>query len=561
MVGAGGIGCELLKDIVLLGVSEIHVVDLDTIDLSNLNRQFLFGREHIKKPKALVAKETAMGINPHVNIVAYHANIMDKPFNIKWFRSFGVVYNALDNLEARRHVNRMCLAADVPLIESGTAGFNGQVQVIVPGKTECYDCYPKPVTKTFPVCTIRSTPSQPVHCIVWAKSYLFNQLFEATEEEEELQAEASEDPEEVAKLQREANELRSLKDTIFEDGFAAKMFDKVFYTDIERLRSMDSMWKARSRPVSIKYEELEHRASSVTAQVVEIDQKVWSLEENFYVLNYSLDRLQKRLKELRAHSTNAGISFDKDDKDTLDFVAAAANIRSVIFSIPLKSEFEVKQIAGNIIPAIATTNAIIAGICVLQSLFVLNDKTDQAGNVFLSRLPERVFNTEKLQPPRPGCVVSGVARAVVKADPHKLTLGTLIDKLLKLDLGYSEDLSVVTDELLYDPDFDDNLERTLADLRITDGSFITIIDEEENGKVNLELYIESSSEEPYLLTERPAIPQKPALEDVGQKRKHSPDEVANGVSKKLKLKQPDDTGEIDDLILIDDEDDGLEIID
>ena len=54
MIGAGGIGCELLKNLVLTGFGEVHIVDLDTIDLSNLNRQFLFRREHIKKPKALV---------------------------------------------------------------------------------------------------------------------------------------------------------------------------------------------------------------------------------------------------------------------------------------------------------------------------------------------------------------------------------------------------------------------------------------------------------------------------------------------------------------------------
>ena len=54
MVGAGGIGCELLKNLVLTGYGEVHIVDLDTIDLSNLNRQFLFRHEHIKKSKALV---------------------------------------------------------------------------------------------------------------------------------------------------------------------------------------------------------------------------------------------------------------------------------------------------------------------------------------------------------------------------------------------------------------------------------------------------------------------------------------------------------------------------
>lgn len=56
LVGAGGIGCELLKNLVLTGFGEIHIIDLDTIDLSNLNRQFLFRHEHIKKPKALVRR-------------------------------------------------------------------------------------------------------------------------------------------------------------------------------------------------------------------------------------------------------------------------------------------------------------------------------------------------------------------------------------------------------------------------------------------------------------------------------------------------------------------------
>jgi ubiquitin-like 1-activating enzyme E1 B len=67
---------------------------------------------------------------PSAKLEAYHANIKDAQFNVDWFATFDVVFNALDNLDARRHVNRMCLAANVPLIESGTTGFNGQVQVI-----------------------------------------------------------------------------------------------------------------------------------------------------------------------------------------------------------------------------------------------------------------------------------------------------------------------------------------------------------------------------------------------------------------------------------------------
>lgn len=173
MVGAGGIGCELLKNLVLGGFGFVQVIDLDTIDLSNLNRQFLFQRKHIKSSKAHIAVETARSFNPEVKLESTHGNIKDPKFDVAFFKSFDIVLNALDNLDARRHVNMLCIYANVPLVESGTTGYLGQVQVIVKDKTECYDCTPKPMPKTFPVCTIRSTPSTPIHCIVWAKNYLF----------------------------------------------------------------------------------------------------------------------------------------------------------------------------------------------------------------------------------------------------------------------------------------------------------------------------------------------------------------------------------------------------
>lgn len=77
-----------------------------------------------------MAKESASKFNPLVKLEAHHANIKDPQFNLDFFQSFTLVFNALDNLDARRYVNRMCLAAGVPLIESGTTGFNGQVQII-----------------------------------------------------------------------------------------------------------------------------------------------------------------------------------------------------------------------------------------------------------------------------------------------------------------------------------------------------------------------------------------------------------------------------------------------
>ncbi len=391
MVGAGGIGCELLKNLVLTGYREVHIVDLDTIDLSNLNRQFLFRQEHIKKSKALVAKEAAQKFNPNVKIVAHHANIKDTQFNVEWFRGFRIVFNALDNLEARRHVNRMCLAADVPLIESGTTGFNGQVQVIKKGVTACYDCTTKEVPKSFPVCTIRSTPSQPIHCIVWGKSYLLNEIFGASEDQGALDnTESIDNAKEIAELKKEAEELRKIRESVGTDNFAQMLFEKVFDADINWLRSMEDMWQSRKPPEPLKYKEVMTRASEAIAAKNSIlldDQRAWSLEENLVVFIDSLDRLSKTMAKLKkTHGTINGasqpiITFDKDDIDTLDFVTASANIRSHIFGIDKKSRFDIKQMAGNIIPAIATTNAIVAGLCVLESFKVLKGQYDQAQEV------------------------------------------------------------------------------------------------------------------------------------------------------------------------------------
>ena len=114
MVGAGGIGCEILKNLVMMGFKSIELIDLDTIDVSNLNRQFLFRPQHVGQPKANVAAAAVMEFNADVAITAHYANIKDEKFNISYFKSFSIVLNALDNVEARKHVNRMCLAAKVP---------------------------------------------------------------------------------------------------------------------------------------------------------------------------------------------------------------------------------------------------------------------------------------------------------------------------------------------------------------------------------------------------------------------------------------------------------------
>ncbi|KAF2719123.1 hypothetical protein K431DRAFT_273281 [Polychaeton citri CBS 116435] len=540
LIGAGGIGCELLKNLVCSGFgtgiepasqtspnskpATIVVIDLDTIDVSNLNRQFLFRKQHIKKPKAFVAKDTASQFNPHSNIEAHHASIFDNEFDVSFFESFDLVFNALDNLAARRHVNRMCLAANVPLIESGTTGFNGQVQAIKKGVTECYDCNEKPVQKSFPICTIRSTPSQPIHCIVWAKSYLFPELFGTSEEDSaDVTVTETDNAEEVAKLREEAQALKKIKSVMGSSDFAQAVFDKVFYGDIERLRSMPEMWKGKRRPEPLKFEIMKGDADLVKKgqALATKDQQSWSLEENLAVFCYSLDTLSSRTQ-----GGETVIEFDKDDKDTLDFVASAANLRSFVFGIPLNSEWEIKQMAGNIIPAIATSNALTAGLCILESYKILRStlpefhsshnhattngsapkKPNHTGAVpknhdgplggakwvFLaSKNVERMLMSQALATPKPDCPVCSPAYAkLCVPSTGSQTLQDLVN-LIQHKTGF-EDFSITTDlGMIYDPDLEDNLSKPLAEIDIRTGSnsFITITDGADDPKVDLMLSV------------------------------------------------------------------------
>ncbi|KAJ6666203.1 hypothetical protein lerEdw1_001108 [Lerista edwardsae] len=447
VVGAGGIGCELLKNLVLTGFSSIDVIDLDTIDVSNLNRQFLFQKKHVGRSKAQVAKESVLQFHPEANIIAYHDSVMNPDYNVEFFRQFTLVMNALDNRAARNHVNRMCLAADIPLIESGTAGYLGQVTVIKKGVTECYECHPKPTQKTFPGCTIRNTPSEPIHCIVWAK-YLFNQLFGEEDADQEVSPDradpeaAWESPEAEARSRAstEDGDIKrvSTKEWAKSTGYdPVKLFTKLFKDDIRYLLMMDKLWKKRTPPMPLDWNEIQNQENSTSDQQTESplglkDQQVLDVKSYARLFSKSIETLRAQLAE---KGDGAELVWDKDDPSAMDFVTSAANLRMHIFSMSMKSRFDIKSMAGNIIPAIATTNAIIAGLIVLEGLKILSGKIDQCRAIFLNKQPnprKKLLVPCALDPPNPNCYVcANKPEVTVKLNVHKVTVLTLQDKIVK----------------------------------------------------------------------------------------------------------------------------------
>ncbi|GMM50821.1 E1 ubiquitin-activating protein [Starmerella bacillaris] len=486
LVGAGGIGCELVKDLVLAGFGEIHMIDLDTIDLSNLNRQFLFNRKHVKQSKAEVAAEVASGFNPDVHIVPYVENVITSPtFSVKFFQSFQIVFNALDNAEARRHVNKMCVTTGVPLIDCGSAGFEGQVQVIIPNKSECYDCRSHPTPKSFPVCTIRSTPSQPIHCVVWSKSFLFNLLFGPEQEQDPVfegeDQENSAEKQEIADLEKESHELSDLRRSIESPDFMNRLVDKVYKADVERLLMASKMFQETGRELPKPLQVEVDQCPPVDPSSLD-EHQVWSLEDSMGVLKFTVNNLITRVR----NGETSGIEFDKDDDDTMNFVAAATILRSSIFNIVQESKFKLKQIAGNIIAAVATTNAIVSGFGVIEALKIAAGLSDYYRDVDIYKDAKTCVIGDKLHDKNPECVVCGTARTTLKASPSS-KLEDFVNEVLKNKLGYDE-VSLVADKLIYDPEFEDQLNKSLKDLNLID-KFVTVVDEDDR-KVNLEIYID-----------------------------------------------------------------------
>ncbi|KAF8469014.1 putative NEDD8 activating enzyme [Kalaharituber pfeilii] len=176
VIGAGGLGCEILKNLALSGFKDIHVIDMDTIDISNLNRQFLFREDDVGKPKAEVAAAYVMKRVKSVKITPYYGAIQDKGED--YYMQFNIVVCGLDSVEARRWINSTLVEmVDMnnpdslkPLIDGGTEGFKGQSRVILPTVTSCYECSLDMLTPptAVPLCTLASIPRQPAHCIEWA---------------------------------------------------------------------------------------------------------------------------------------------------------------------------------------------------------------------------------------------------------------------------------------------------------------------------------------------------------------------------------------------------------
>ena len=180
LVGAGGIGCEMLKNWATIGLGtgpkgKIRVTDMDQIEKSNLNRQFLFRSMDVGKLKSDCASAAVQAMNPQLSgkIVTLCDRVgSDEEF---WEELDGVT-SALDNADAGTYVDHRCVLFQKPLLESETFGTKGNSQAILPHVTESYSSSQDLPEKSFPMCTLKSFPNHIEHTIAWSRD-LFQTYF------------------------------------------------------------------------------------------------------------------------------------------------------------------------------------------------------------------------------------------------------------------------------------------------------------------------------------------------------------------------------------------------
>ncbi|ANQ06738.1 Ubiquitin-activating enzyme [Plasmodium coatneyi] len=194
VVGCGGLGNEVVKNLIHLNVKHITIVDHDTVEVSNLSRQFFFTCDDIGRSKAVVIEEKVKERYPYIHITSFVQNV--ESFDTEFFEKFDFVMGCLDNISSRMYLNNVVftLRKDVIYIDGGVEGLRGSVKIVDRGRHfACVQCTVGNYAtggdqlnnrwdddlaegETVPVCSIAGRPTNFTHCVLHAMHVAFEQI-------------------------------------------------------------------------------------------------------------------------------------------------------------------------------------------------------------------------------------------------------------------------------------------------------------------------------------------------------------------------------------------------
>jgi ubiquitin-activating enzyme E1 len=405
VVGAGAIGCELMKNLSMMGIGKVTITDMDIIEKSNLNRQFLFGHQDIKKFKSDAVKDAIFEMNPEIEVISHKNKICDETLNIynnNFFDKVTCTLTALDNVDARLFVDELSIEHNKPMIDSGTLGTKCNTQVILPSLTTSYGSTRDPPGETIPMCTLKNFPHLIEHCIQYSRSmfegFFVNapkNLMRYKNNPEEFKnmtpSELSEIIDDIIFIHE--NSVVHNKECI---NFAYNLWHEQFRDQIIHLIEKypensvtdegDKFWSGNKQ-----FPTVGEFSDTLSIDFIESVANLWA--DVFKFKHVSRKQVIKSIKHLTPPEIKPAkneieskeepkklpniedinydvniLDFEKDDDTNfhIDFVSSMTNLRAMNYKIPVKNKFEIKGIAGKIIPAMITTTSLVGGLVTLE---------------------------------------------------------------------------------------------------------------------------------------------------------------------------------------------------
>ncbi|XP_052043273.1 ubiquitin-like modifier-activating enzyme 7 isoform X1 [Apodemus sylvaticus] len=423
-VGAGAIGCEMLKGLALVGLGlrahggVVTVADMDHIERSNLSRQFLFRPEDVGRPKAEVAAAAARHLNPDLQVTSQTHPLdptTEDIYDDSFFSRVDGVVAALDSFQARHYVAARCTHYLKPLLEAGTQGTRGSASVFVPYVTEAYRGPASAASEDapYPVCTVRHFPSTVEHSLQWAQNE-FEELFRQSAETINRYQQTGTSLLDTDRtgtldlLKQVMGVLRTRPQTWRDCVVWALGHWQLCFRDsiVELLRNFPSdkvledgtlFWSgSKMCPQPLQFDpnqdmhflyvlaaanlyarmhgllgsQSQPALRKLLKQLLESD----STPQNLFSAELGqeqLKELQETLDDWRKGPPLKPVMFGKDDdsdfiKVHVNFVVAATDLRCQNYGVRPVNHDRIKQIMGRIVPAIVTSTAVVAGLLGLE---------------------------------------------------------------------------------------------------------------------------------------------------------------------------------------------------